>query len=96
MGSPSSIALLASGMRNVKLTLKFYRSDLTADELARDAVIAVSFTAGPVGAGYNFVIPAATYNRGQLENDGASRFVTMEFTGTIDAATNTNIAVSRN
>jgi hypothetical protein len=98
LGNAGSVGTGTSGFRTVKLTVKMYRSGLAAyTAAASDAPVAVSFTLG-AGAGnaYTVAIPAAIYSaHANDETSGSNAFVTLEFMGSFDATSGTDISITK-
>jgi hypothetical protein len=98
LGNAGSVGTGTSGFRTVKLTVKMYRSGLAAyTATASDAPVAVSFTLG-AGAGnaYTVAIPAAIYSaHANDETSGSNAFVTLEFMGSFDATSGTDISITK-
>ena len=96
VGSPNSRGIGTSGARTVKLTVKMYRADFTPETvLLGDTPVAVAFTIGIVGTGYTVQLPAATFSIPKDEEDGSKAYVTVEFTGSIDATSGTDLIITR-
>ncbi len=95
-GNTSASGVGQGSPRQVKLTLTFYRANLTPETvLTGDTPIAVSFTIGSTTSGYTFTLPKATFTLPQDEEDGAKALVTVEFTGSYDVTTGTDISITK-
>ena len=95
-GTPNALGIGTSGIRTVKLSATFYRTDWSPETtLIPDTPVAVSFTIGGALNGYTVLLPAAVSTVPMTEEDGSKLLVKVEFTATFDATEATDIKITR-
>lgn len=96
-GSANALGVDQDGAGTATLTLKLYRSDLSAETAftTSSTPVAVSFTIGTGVNGYTITLPAAVCETPKSEDDGVSMFVTLVFRAAYDATTGTDIQITR-
>lgn len=95
-GSANALGVDMNGARDITLTLKLYRENLTPEStLLNDTAFAVSFTIGSGASGYTVLLPACVSETPKSEDDGVSSFVTLVLKAGYDATEATDIKITR-
>lgn len=97
LGSLNSLGTGTEGMRDVKLTVKMFRTDWNPEAvLNNDNAVSCAFTLGPVGNAYTFTLPAiqsATLVKD--EANGSNMLVTVDLVGSYDNTLGTDLQVTK-
>lgn len=95
-----AIGVGTGGLREVMLTMQFYRdpdSPLSPETLfsKNDTPLAVSFEIGSGANGYRITLPAATASEPTSETDNSKSLFTVVFNGSDDATAGTDIIIEK-
>lgn len=98
LGSINSLGTGTEGMRDVKLTVKMYRSDWTPETIFNnDTPVSCAFTLGNgTGNAYTFTLPAIqSATLAKNENSGSNVLVTVDLVGSYDNTLGTDLQVTK-
>jgi hypothetical protein len=96
-GSAAARAVATSGFREVKMTVQFYRSDLSLDTLfaKSDTPVAVSASVGTAANGYQFAMAQANADIPADEEDNSKPLITVVFTAKDDTSAGTDFTITK-